>query len=191
MHIIDIVSRISGLLLSPGKEWLVISTENKDRKTIFIRFVVPLLCLITITSILGSLLFASRTVFSFSYVVFGITKLWCSLCSGLYLSTFIITEIMARQLGSKDYDKIFTLMAYSSGTAYLVIAVVELFPFFSELSVLTFYSCYLFWRGIPYMTLAQGQNRMVFSIVSFVVAALVFSLMFFFFGNVLRAILNP
>ncbi len=188
MKFIDILLRIRNLLLRPGEEWSVIATESKNRKTIFVQFVLPLLCMITVAVIIGTWLVTSREKYSFDYVIGKIIALFCSLTSGLYFSSFLVTEITARQTDVKDHDKVFALMAYSSGAAYLVIMTVELFPFFRELIVLALYSCYLYWRGIPYLTQAQGQNRSVFAILSFVIAAPVYMLMFYFFGNVLKAI---
>ncbi len=175
-------------MLYPAKEWEVIAVENKDRKTIFMQFVLPLLCLVTLASIIGSLLFASRMVFSFKYVICNIAILWCSLSVGLYLSSFVVTEITARKIGWKDHDKSFALMAYASSAVYLVLAIVQLFPFFNELLVLGFYSCYLYWVGIPFLIQAQGQKQMIFVLLSFIIVALVFSLVFYFFGNVISAI---
>ena len=188
MNFIEILSRIFNLLLYPAKEWETIATENKPRKTIFARFVVPLFCLITVAVIVGTWLDTSREVYSPGYVIFRISLLWCSLGSGLFVSSFVITEIAARQAGSRDHGRIFALFTYSSGSAGLVIMMVKLFPFFNELLVLAFYSCYLYWRGIPYMIRVEGQNRSIFAILSFIISAATFSLMFFFFGNVLSAV---
>ncbi len=188
MHIIETLARIRNLLLYPGKEWESIAMENDNRKTVFSQFVFPVLCLMTLATIIGTWLDTSREVYSFGYVVYKVAILWCSLGAGLYLASFVITEITARQIGSKNHDKVFALMAYASSAAYLVMIVVALFPFFSELLVLAFYSCYLYWRGIPYVIQVRGQKQMIFTILSFVIVAAVFSLTFYFFGNILRAL---
>jgi hypothetical protein len=180
--------RIRNLMLNPAKEWKAIAAESDTRKTVYVRFVLPLLYLTAFAAIIGTWLDTSREVYSIAFVFRKIAILWTSLSSGLYFSAFVITEIMARLTGSKDHDRAFALMAYASGVACLVIAVVELFPFFSELLVLAFYSCYLYWRGIPRLIGIQGQKRMIYGLLSFIIAVLVYLLMFFFFGNVLNAI---
>ena len=187
--IFQIFTRVRNLMLYPDREWKEIATENSRRKTVFIRFVTPLLCLIAIATIIGTWLTTPRELYSVGFVLYMIAILWTSLSVGLYLSAFVITEIMAHQIGSRDHDRAFALMAYASGAAYLTIAIVELFPFFSELLVLAFYSCYLYWRGIPYITCIEGQKQMIYVLLSFIIMALVYLLVFFFFGNVLRAIL--
>jgi hypothetical protein len=175
-------------MLDPAKEWRVIAAENSTRKAVYVQFVVPLLYLIAFATIIGTWLDTSREVYSITFVFCKIAILWTSLSAGLYFSVFVITEIMVHQIGSKDHDCAFALMAYASGVAYLVITVVELFPFFSELLVLAFYSCYLYWRGIPRLIPVQGQKRMMYGLLSFIIVVLIYLLMFFFFGNVLNAI---
>ena len=190
MSFANIILRIRNLLFNPGREWEVIADEHKTRKMVFVRFVVPLLCVASVASVVGSLLFVSRMVFSFGYVVYKVMLLWCSLSSGLYLSSFLITEVMAQYIGSKNHNKTFELAAYSSGVVFLVITVVQLFPFFNELLVLAFYAGYLYWRGIPYLIKIQehDQKQMAFGILSFVIVALTYSIVVYFFVNVLSTI---
>jgi len=176
-------------MLYPDREWREIAKENISRKAIYVRFVVPLFSLIAIATIAGTWFYASRELYSAGYVIYWMTIVWTSLSAGLYFSAFLITEIMAHQTGSRDHNRSFALMAYSSGASYLVIFVVALFPFFYELLVLAFYSCYLYWRGIPYLIGIGGHKRLTYGLLSFIVAVLIYSLMFFFFGNVLRTIL--
>ena len=188
MNLIHILSRIRNLLLHPAQEWPVIASENKSRKEVFRQFVLPLLCLISITIIIGSTLSTPRTVFSVAYVICRVAFFISSLGIGLYISSYLIAEIMSRQLGGPKYARIFSLMAYSCGPAFLVIAVVELFPFFSELIILSLYSCYLYWKGIPAVLQIQGQKQTTMTILSLVIIAVVFCLAFYFFGHIFRAL---
>ena len=194
INIFQIFSRISTLMLYPAKEWEVIAAENNSRKTVYVRFVAPLLCLMTIASIIGTWLNASRELYSTPFelcriAIYWIAILWSSLSAGLYFSSFVITEIMAQQTGSKNHDKSFALMAYASGAAYLTIIIVLLFPFFKELLVLAFYACYLYWCGIPHLIQIYGQKRMMYGLFSFIIVLLIYSLMFFLFSKILTAIL--
>ena len=187
--IIHIFTRIRNLMFYPAKEWEAIAGENNNRMTVYIRFVAPLLGLIAITTIIGTWLSAPREVYSISYVCYLIAFLWTSLSAGLFLSAFVIAEIMAVQVNSKDHVRSFSLLAYSTGATYLVIALVTLFPFFREMLVLAFYSCYLYWQGIPLLIQVQDQKRMIYGLLSFIVVALIYLLTFFFFGKIWTAIL--
>ena len=187
--IFRIFTRIFNLMLHPAKEWEVIAAENSSRKTVYVQFVLPLLCLITLASIIGTWISTSRELYSVAYVFYWIGILWTSFSAGLYFSAFVITEIMAHQVEARDHRKSFALMAYALGAAYLTIIIVSLFPFFSELLVLAFYACYLYWRGIPYLIGIEGQKRMLYGLFSFIMVLLIYSLMFFFFEKIWRAIL--
>ena len=181
--------RTFNLMLYPEREWKLIAAEHTVRKAVYVRFVVPWLCLITVASIIGTWLTISREQYSTAYVLRIIVLLWTSLSAGLYLSSFVIAEIMAQRVETKNHNLSFALMAYSSGAAYLVITVVALFPFFSELLVLMFYTFYLYWRGIPHLIQIEGQKQMIYGLFSFIVVLLIYFLMFFFFGNVLKAMI--
>jgi len=188
-HFFQIFIRVRNLMLHPVSEWKEIVAENNNRKTVYLRFVIPWLCLIAVATIIGTWLTTSREEYSLGFVLYKVVFLWASLSVGLYLSTYVITEIMAHQVGSRDYNRDFALIAYSSGAAYLVIAFVALFPFFNELLILAFYSCYLFWRGIPCLIRVEGQKQMIYCLLSLIIILLVHLLMFFLFGNILRALL--
>jgi len=178
-------------MLHPAKEWDVIAAEHNSRKTVFVQFVVPFLCLIAVASIIGTWLDTSREFYSAAYVLYTIAILWTSLSVGLYVSAFLITEIMAHQVEARDHNRSFALMAYALGAAYLTIIVVSLFPFpfLKQMLVLAFYACYLYWRGIPHLIQIQGQKRMMYGLFSFIIVLLIYSLMFFFFEKIWRAIL--
>jgi len=175
-------------MLHPAREWKEIAAENNSRKTVYLRFVLPWLCLIVIATVIGTWLVTSRELYSAGYVLYWIVLLWALLSAGLYLSAFVITEIMVHQIGSRNHNRDFALIAYSFGAAYLVITIVMLFPFFNELLVLAFYSCYLLWRGIPFLIGVEGQKQMIYMLLSLIIMILSYLLMFFLFGNVLRAI---
>ena len=181
-----VFKRIINLLLFPAKEWKAIADENDSRKTIYVRFLVPLLCIMTVTTVAGALLFPSHGIY---FAICRIFVLWSSLSVGLYISSFLITEIMAREVETREYNRGFALMAYSLGAACLVIIIVALFPFFREFIVLAFYSCYLYWLGIPHLIQADGKKRTIYGMTSFVIMALTYLLTFFLFGNIFEAIL--
>jgi len=186
---VNIIIRTFNLLLFPDKEWKLIAAEDNSRKKVYVRFVLPWLCLVTIACIIGTWLTTSRELYSTTYVLRIIALLWTSLSAGLYLSAFVITEIMSHRVETKNHNSSFALMAYSSGAAYLAFTIVALFPFFSELLVLSFYACYLYWLGIPHLIQVEDQKQLIYGLLSFIIAVLAHLLMFFFFGNVLTAIM--
>jgi hypothetical protein len=184
----ELLARLINLLFYPAREWKTIAEENKSRKTIYLRFVMPLLCLMTIACIIGAWLYASRRYqFSLSYVIYRIATLWASLSAGLFVSAFLVSEIMAQQEVTKDYNRDFALMAYSSSVVYIVIVLIELSPF-KELIVLVFYSCYLYWTGIPRLIREESRIQMIYGLLSFVIIAFTYFLMYFLFEKIFASI---
>ena len=183
-------ARILNLLFYPAKEWKRIAEENNSRKTVYTQFVAPLLCLMAVATIVGTWFNASREIYSAGYVICRIAFLLSSLSASLYFSSFVLTEILAPQMESREHNRDFALMAYSSGAAYLVIIIVELFSFLSELYVLAFYSCYQYWMGIQYFIRAEGQKRMIYGVLAFIIVTFTYLLIFFFFSKIFESILT-
>ena len=183
-------TRIYNLLLFPAKEWKSIADENNSRKTIYKQFIVPILCITSFAIIIGTWINTSREVYSFGYVIYRIIFLWATISAGLYISAFFVTEIMAQQLAARNNKRDFALIAYSSIAAYLVIIIVSLFPFFSEMYVLAFYSLYLYLTGIQHiLKQAEVKTRMTYALLSFIIIMFVHLLLFFLFKRILSALL--
>ncbi|MDR3094225.1 MAG: YIP1 family protein [Bacteroidales bacterium] len=185
----DVFYHIRNLLIQPSVQWAAIASENKSIKRVFCGFVFPLLLLIAVCVLLGSVLFASRIDFSAVSVVKRMLLLFASLSAGLYLSAFLINTTMIH-LCQRNIQGVFALMAYSSSVAMLLIAMVELlpFPYLKELLVLMFYSVFLYWRGIPAILDIPAGKRGAFIVLSVVTSAAGYALPFFLFSKILNAI---
>ena len=177
--------RIINLLLFPAKEWQEIAVENHSRKTVYLKFMAPLLCATSISVMAGACLYLFHELRS---VVFWVATLCSSFSAGCFLSAFFVTEIMGNELGKREHRVDFALMAYSLGAAFIVVIIVFLSPF-REFVVLALYSCYLYWQGIPHMVRIEGQKQIKYALVSLFVSVLIFSLVFFLFGKIFSALL--
>ena len=178
--------RLFDLLFFPSKEWNTISEENHSRKTVYIQFVVPFLCFITLATIIGT--WTTQGVDEPKYIICEIAILWTSLSAGLFVSAYLVTEIMAQQLRKRNHNRDFALMAYSSCAAYIIIIIVALFPFpfLRLLLVLGFYSYYLYWTGMPYIVQVEDRERTFYGLLSLVIMIITYMLLFFLFGNTFR-----
>ena len=177
-----IFKRIINLLLFPAKEWKNIAEENNSRKSVYVRYVVPLLCMMTIATIVGSWLNTPRELYSAGYVICRIAVLWASISGGLFMSAFVVTGIL------EDNKSDYVLIAYSLSATYIVIVIVSLLPFFKEFLVLSLYSFYLFWQGIPYLINLEGEQRMKYGLLSLTITVLTHLLVFFLFRNIFNSI---
>ena len=145
-----------------------------------------MLCMMTLAVIVGEWVYAMHNL---SVVIVWILTLWFSLSIGLYISAFLVTEIMAAELGYKNNDRDFALIAYSSVAVYIVITIVALFPFFKEFLVLALYSGYLFWQGIPQMIQEESKIQTKYRQLSAIIAIVSFALVLFFFYNMFKVML--
>ncbi|MDR1672767.1 MAG: hypothetical protein LBS09_04805 [Bacteroidales bacterium] len=190
MNAVDYFYRIRNLLLRPGAQWAAVASCEKDNRAVYREIVLPAICLIAVCTALGALLFVSRAEEIWGYIVRKILLLACSLSAGLYLSAFLVNALMILHIGPRNMRGVFSLMAHTAGVIYPVIAVVALFPFFSELSILAFYAIYVYWRGIPHMLSVGVERRPIFMVVSLAAAAAVHLLIFYFFGQFLTAVIQ-
>lgn len=149
-----------------------------------------MLCLVAVCTLLGAILFVSRFEFSAAFVIRKIGLLLFALSAGLYLSSFLINALIP--VDKRNFDGVFALLSYSSGITFLLIAIVELFPFpyLKEIIVLSFYSVYLYWRGIVEVLNITESKRNGFLVLSFIIVTGVFLFLFFFFGKIFGAILS-
>jgi len=63
-------TRILNLFFNPATEWTKIAAENNSRKTAYLQFVLPLLCLIAIANIIGTWFNISRELYTVGIVVY-------------------------------------------------------------------------------------------------------------------------
>ena len=124
-------------------------------------------------------------------VICEVAVLWASLSVSLFVSAYLVTEIMAQKLGQKKYSRDFVLMAYSSCAAYIIIIIYGLFPFdfFRLLFVLGVYSYYLYWIGIPYLVQTKDSELKTFyGLLSLFIMIITYLLMFFLFDKIFEEI---
>ena len=148
------------------------------------QIMVPLLCLMAVATVYGTWLYTPRDDYTAWYVIRRILWLSLSLCTGLFASAFVVTEIMANKVGAKDHNKGFALMANAAVAAYLAIITVELFPFIKEFLILALYSCYLYWVGLPKIMQLERKLRVIHGMLAVLITVLMHSLLFFLFYKI-------
>jgi len=211
--------RLFNLLFFPSNEWKIISGENKSRVAVYKQFVMPLLCVMVVATVVGTWIGTTRLDYSIGYVLSEIVIKLTSLSVGLFLSAYLVTEITAQLIGYKDYNRDFVLMAYSKGTLYVIIIIVALFPFpfLKMLYALGFYSCYLYWIGIPLLVEVENEDygnlneereemkprcpqqqsrrqlstreQKTYGLLATIIMAITYSLLFFLFGKMFKTLL--
>ena len=184
----QIFIRIRNLLLYPTKEWAKIAEESDDQGTIYLRFIVPLLCLWAVATIIGTWIATPRELYSTGYVFYAIFKPLLAYSAGLFLSAFIINALLAQHIGYNDRNRTFALIAYSSAIACLIFITVAMIPYLSELLILSIYSGYIYWQGLSQIFKTEEQERISYGLLSALIILFIFALTYFFFNNFLLAL---
>ena len=140
------LNSIKNILLNPVKAWDTIDSENKPVKIIRNSFLFPLIILVSVSSIAGSLIFIN-TELSPVYSVFMGIKWFLLLFITTYLTAFILGEITFPLDLGKDFSVSFRLIVFSLTPFLLCQVLSRLFESLMFVNVIGLYGLYIFWTG--------------------------------------------
>jgi hypothetical protein len=140
------LSGLRNIIFSPVKAWETIDSENKSVKVIRNNFLFPLVILVTISAIAGSLLF-TNTELSPVYSILTGFKWFLVFFISIYLSSFILGEITFPLDLGKDFSVSFSLIAYSLAPFILCQVLSRLFESLLFVNIIGLYGLYIFWTG--------------------------------------------
>ena len=169
----EIVNRVKQILISPKTEWPIIDGENDSHITVLTKYVLLLAAIPAVAAFIGSGLIG-YSVFGhhFASVSMGIRQAivqYISMVGGVYLTAFVI-DLLAPNFGSqKNFDKAFSLVAYSFTPAF----VGGIFLFYIPLTIISslasLYGLYLLYIGLTPMMKTSEEKRTSYFIVSLLV----------------------
>jgi hypothetical protein len=140
------LQNLKKILFSPVNAWETIDSENRPVKTVRNSLLFPLLILVTIAAIIGSLLF-TNTELSPVYSVFTGIKWFLIFFMSIYLTSFITGEITFPLDLGKDFSVSFRLIVYSITPFILCQILSRLFESLLFVNVIGLYGLYIFWTG--------------------------------------------
>ncbi len=185
MNINILINRVKGIIINPIKEWEIIRTENTDKNTIIKEFALPLIILISISTLIGS--FGSPKFLnpSISYsVVSAFITLTVSIAS-IYISSYIINEIAPNFGIAKNIENSFKLVIYSTTPAYLASIIANFHWTLGFLNILGVYSVYLFWLGASQILNIQEDKKVGFVLLSFLILLIVYLVLAILIGGII------
>jgi hypothetical protein len=141
-----VLSGLKNIIFSPVKAWETIDSENKSVKVIRDNFLFPLIALVTLSAIAGSLLF-TNTELSPVYSIFTGIKWFLVFFISIYLTSLILVEITFPLDLGKDFSVSFKLIAYSLAPFILCQVLSRLFESLLFVNVIGLYGLYIFWTG--------------------------------------------
>ena len=140
----NLFNRLINLIIKPASEWKRIISENKNLNDVLSEFTLPLLAIVTVTAFLDHLF--NYQGFEIGVAVKKAVLVFTSLFGGLYLSYYIMLNLLPK-FGIESYkDKIFSFVAYSYGYWYLVSFITLLASELLILKLFGIYSLYIIWK---------------------------------------------
>ncbi len=168
--------RTKHFIISPVKAWEVVHRENRPIKYVRGSYFMPLIILVSISSLLGSLFFINNTLKPMYSVLTGINT-FLFLYIGVYASAFIVNEITrALDLGH-EFLTAFKLVAYSLAPIFLSLTVSRLFESLLFINILGLYGLYIFWTGMEKMINPPEHKKLPMLIATVISMIIIFGLL--------------
>jgi len=157
------INRVKQIITAPKDEWAVIEGENTPHVKLFTGYILPLSLIPAIAAFIGYGLIG-YTVFGIrvNSIDWGVRQAivhWITMVCGIYVTAFIV-DLLAGNFGAqKNFDKAFSLVAYSY-TPMLVAGIFYILPSLSWLASLAgLYGLYLLYIGLqPLMKVPADKN---------------------------------
>jgi hypothetical protein len=166
----DIVSRARNIVMTPKTEWPVIAAEPADTTQLYTGYVVILAAIPLIAGLIGQL-FAGMS--SGRLLTIALVGYVASLINVAVVA--LLSSKIAPYFGGVDNtNQGFKLAAYAATAAWLG-GVFLLLPWVGGVLRLLcgLYSLYLYWLGIPDLTLVPPERRVGFFVVVIIATILV------------------
>jgi len=173
----EIIDRVKNVLFSPKTEWPTIEAENEPHAKVFTSYVVPLALIPAVAAFIGyGLIGYSVLGVKITTMGWGIRQAimqYILMCGGVYLTAFIIDALAANFGARKDFNRAFSLVAYSY-TPMFVAGVFYILPMLSWLASLAgLYGLYLLYIGLQPMMKAPEEKQTSYFVVSLIVTIVV------------------
>jgi hypothetical protein len=163
-----LLNGIKNILLNPSKYWKTIYSENTPLNLIRNSFLLPLVIIVSIALITGSLLFFNTELSILYSILMGI-RIFLVLIVTIYITAYIIGEITYPLDLGKDFNISFRLVVFSLTPFMLCQIVSSVFESLLFVNLLGMYGLYIFWTGVDIMLKPPQYKRMPMLIASTVV----------------------
>ena len=159
------ISGIKNILLDPVKAWEIIDTENKSVKVVRDSYIFPLIILVSVSAITGSLIF-TNTELSPVYSIFVGIKHFILLFFTIYTTALMVGEITFPLDLGKDFSVSFRIIVYSI-TPFLLCQILScIFESLLFVNVIGLYGLYVFWTGAEKLLNPPQYKKMPLLIAS-------------------------
>ena len=185
INYMSVLERPFNLIHTPSSEWKKISEENPNMNHIIGSFLLPWLIILTIAAGIGTYIFTSRFTFTFTYLIGHMVSVFITTGSSIMISSWVISEAMPNFKLQKNINASFTIICYSLSPYMIATTIAYLLPIFNVVKILSFYSIYILYMGLPHIMDIHDNNRIEFTTVSSIALMIISAFIFFIFHSIL------
>ena len=150
---------VKDLIIDPAHAWETIAAENKPASQISIGVLFPLSLLVSVSAVLGSLLYTNSGL-SPVYSIFTGIECFITFYISVYASSYILNKIsFALDLGRNRLIS-FRLIVYSIVPFMLCQMISRIFESLLFVDVLSIFGLYIFWIGAEKMLTPPANKKL-------------------------------
>ena len=150
---------LKNIILNPVKAWETIDSENKKVKVIRDSFLFPLIILVSISAVAGSLIFTNTELAPVFSIFVGV-RTFIVLFFTIYATSLIFGEITFPLDLGKDFTISFRIIVYSVAPFLLCQILSGIFESLLFANVIGLYGLYIFWTGVDKLLSPPQYKKM-------------------------------
>lgn len=171
-----LISRIKHILIHPATTWEHLNKESRSVKTVNRSFLVPVLILVSLSAFTGSLIYNPGGL-SVLYPLTRAVKHFACFYLTIIVSSWILNEISAVLIKTRDYPFNFRLVTYSMSPLFTTVFITRLIPELALINILGLYGAYILYCGLNTIENIKKKDLIRFFIVAlFIILVLYFSI---------------
>ncbi|MDY6801029.1 MAG: Yip1 family protein [Bacteroidota bacterium] len=167
MDLNKIVNRIRFFILSPAQEWEKIAQKKATNKNLVIQYIIPVILFSSLLIFVGRIINwedhsagnGTLAVLSFLLITFFT----------IYLSAFLINELLPKFDTNKNLNGTFKLIIFSSLPVLIAYAVSSFHPQMGFINYVSLYSIVLYWKGVKPLLRVPAEKLTGFALISLLI----------------------
>ncbi|HEX2969639.1 MAG TPA: YIP1 family protein [Bacteroidales bacterium] len=163
------ISGLKNILSDPSKAWGIINAEHKPLNVIRQSIVLPLVLLVSVAAMAGSLMFSNNSLPP-AYSVFTGLRTFLVLIITIYVASYVLGEITYPLDLGKDFYTSFTIVSFSFVPFMLCQIFSGLFESLLFVNIIGLYGLYIFWAGAEKFLDPPQYKKMPLLIATSVIA---------------------
>ena len=186
--VMNLIDRVKNIIISPVKEWNVISTETPDTGKIITGYVLPLAGAAALAAFIGYAFLSSRYYSGMNWGLYHALTILIGALVSVFVSSFVI-DALAPSFGSeKNMGRSVQLVAYSYTPAWVggLLAIIPVLGMIG--SLIGLYGLYLLYVGMPILKKTPEDKHVGYFVVSLLVMIVVFILIGWILGRILLSV---